>query len=705
MDEIAEPLRPEPLVPPRPWSDAQVVRPAEPFAPGRGTARIAERVSAAVRWETVGLALLLVGTGLLYTWDLAASGWANAYYSAAAMAGSQDWSAWFWGSFDAGNALTVDKTPAALWVMGLSVRLFGLSSASVLLPQALMGVAAVGVLFATVRRSVGGLGGLIAGATLALTPVAALMFRFNNPDALLVLLLVLAAHCTVRGVERGATRWFVLAGVAVGFAFLAKMLQAYLVIPALAAVVLVASPVSLPRRIGQVAAAALAVIVSSGWYLVLVELWPENLRPYIGGSQTNSIIDLLLNYNGFGRLTGEEVGRIGGGGPFSDGAGLFRLFNGEVATQIAWLLPTALVVGIALLWFGRRAPRTDGIRAQAILWLGWLVVTGLVFSLMAGIFHEYYTVALAPAIGALVGMGVAIAWQHRHRTDVVAASVAVLIGSATWIAYLLGTTVPNWLPMLPPILLGGAVLAAIGLVAAHVNRNASVGAIALGGGLAILLLTPAIASVATAAQPHTGAIPTALPTAENARGGPGGPGGFGGGRGGFGGPPGGAGGGPSTFGGFGGQGTRGGFGGFGGGGFGGGSFGGGGGGGLGGLLDARAANSALVAALRANANTYRWTAATTGSNNAAGLALSSGTSVMSIGGFNGTDPAPTLEQFQSYVAQGLIHYYVGGADAGGFAGARGGSQAAGEIAQWVQANFDATSIGGVTVYDLSNAGT
>ena len=688
MDEIAEPLRPEPLVPPRPWADAHVGRAADPLPIGRGTGRLAERAAVAVRWETLGLALLLVGTGLLYTWDLAASGWANAYYSAAALAGSQDWSAWFWGSFDAGNALTVDKTPAALWVMGLSVRLFGLSPASVLLPQALMGVAAVGVLDATVRRAVGELGGLIAGATLALTPVAALMFRFDNPDALLVLLLVIAAYCTVRGVENGATRWFVLAGVAVGFAFLAKMLQAYLVIPALAAVVLVASPVSLPRRLGQVGAAAIAVIGSSGWYLAVVELWPENLRPYIGGSQTNSIVDLLLNYNGFGRLTGEEVGRVGGGGPFSDGAGLFRLFNGEVATEIAWLLPTALVVGVALLWFRGRAPRTDGIRAQVILWLGWLVVTGLVFSLMAGIFHEYYTVALAPAIGALVGMGVAIAWQQRHRPSVVAASVVILLGSAAWIAYLLGTTAPNWLPLLPPILLGGAVLAAIGLVAAHANRDRSIGAVALGAGLVVLLVTPAVASVATAAEPHTGAIPTAVPTAQNARGGPGG---FGGGRGNAGGPAGGAGGSPGTFGAFGGPPA------------GPGGFGGGRGGNLGGLLDAREASSALVAALRADASAYRWTAATTGSNNAAGLALSSGTSVMSIGGFNGTDPAPTLERFQSYVAQGLIHYYIGGSDAAGFAGARGGSQVAAEIAQWVESNFQSTTIGGVTVYELTTA--
>src|SRR5262249_6788744 len=220
---------------------------------------------------------------------------------------------------------------------------------------------------------------------------------------------------------------------------------------------------------------------------------------------------------------------------FSDGAGLFRLFSGEVATEIAWLLPTAIVIGLALLWFRRHAPGTDGVRAQAILWLGWLLVAALLFSLIAGLFHQDSTVALAPAIGALVGMGAAIAWRERHRTSVVAATVAALIGSAAWIAALLQSTAPSWLPLLPPIVTGGAVLAAIGVVAAHANRDRSLGAVALGAGLAVLLLTPAIASVATAAEPHTGAIPTAVPTAQNARGGPGG---LGGGRGGFG-PPGG----------------------------------------------------------------------------------------------------------------------------------------------------------------------
>ena len=687
-----------------PWQRASTpFPPATVEAPALPAQEISPR-SLALSREAIGVTLLLGATSVLYLWDLAASGWANAYYSAAAMAGAQDWQAWLFGSFDAGNALTVDKTPAALWVMGLSVRLFGLSSWSILVPQAVMGVAAVGLLYATIRRAVGPMGAFIAAGVFALTPVAALMFRFDNPDASLVLLLVVAAYATVRGIETGSTRWLVIAGIAVGFGFLAKMLQAFLVIPALTAVVLVASPVSIRRRIVQVAAAGVAVIVSSGWYIALVELWPADARPFIGGSQTNSIIELLFGYNGFGRITGNEVGRVGGGGPFSDGAGLFRLFDGEVATEIAWLLPLALFAGFALLWARRHTPRTDPIRAQTILWLGWLLVTGLVFSLMQGIFHEYYTVALAPAIGALVGLGFAVAWRERDHYPVAVSSLAgvAVAGSALWTAHLLTSLAPTWFPWLGPVVAIGGVAVGLAIVGVAILRRDDLRPAALAAALLVTILTPAVASVATAAEPHTGAIPTAAPDVQGGFGG--GPRGFG--QRGAGGapfgqgrqfvPPGIAGagngqgfangqgfGGPPAFGArpFGRGGAR--------------------GGGPGGLLDAQEADPSVVAALQADASRYRWTAATTGSNNAAGLALASRTSVMSIGGFNGTDPAPTLAQFRAYVQHGLIHYYVGGADAGGFRGAMGGSQDAAAIAAWVEANFEPTIVGGMTLYDLT----
>lgn len=651
-------------------ADDQVL--AFPGAWRPGAAVFAEQrlgVSEAVLGR-VALGVLLVATGVLYLWDLGASGWANAYYSAAALAGSQDWLAFLFGSFDAGNAITVDKTPAALWVMSLSVRLFGLSSWSILVPQALMGVATVGLLYATVARTAGRLAGLVAGTALALTPIAALIFRFNNPDALLVLLLVAAAWATTRALERASTRWLVLAGTLIGFAFLAKMLQAFLVIPAFTLVYLWAAPTNLGRRILQVGAAALAVVVSAGWYIALVMVWPAAQRPYIGGSQANSILDLMLGYNGLGRISGEEVGRVGGGSPFSEGVGLLRMFDGEVATEIAWLLPLALITIVAILIAQRSAPRTDALRAQAVLWGGWLVVTGLVFSLMQGIFHEYYTVALAPAIGALVGIATGLAWRHRADIRVRAVAAAALVASAGWTIHLLSLS-PSWDPWLVPLLLGVA-LAAVALVLIGPLVRPALAPAALAVALAVVLLVPAVASVATAAEPHTGALPTAVPQATigSGRGGQFVPGG---GNGQFrpnGTIPGGPVAGP-------------------------------GGGGIGGLLDASAASPALVSALQAEAGGYTWAAATTGSNNAAGLALSSETSVMAIGGFNGSDPSPTLEEFKGYVTSGRIHYYVATQDAAGFRGTQGGSDVAAQIATWVEATYAPTTIGGVTIYDLT----
>ncbi|HET8587646.1 MAG TPA: glycosyltransferase family 39 protein, partial [Candidatus Limnocylindria bacterium] len=601
----------------------------------------------------------------------------------------------------AGNAITVDKTPASLWIMSLSVRLFGFSSWSILVPQALEGVAAVWLLYLTVRRRVGPLGGLAAGAILALTPVATLMFRFNNPDALLTLLLVAAAYATLRGVETASTRWLVVAGVAVGFAFLAKMLQGFLIIPALSAVYLVAAPASVRRRLWQVGVAAVTVIVSAGWWLLLVVLWPAAARPYIGGSQTNSIIDLMLGYNGLGRITGDEVGRVGGGaagfagfggaaGPFSGDAGWLRLFGGELGSTVSWLLPAALVALVALLWVTRRRPRTDLLRAHTLLWGGWLLVTGLVFSLMEGIFHPYYTVTLVPAIAALTGMGIAVAWARRD--EVVARAVVVAtIALSTWWAVTLLARSAGWNPWLSPLILGVASAAGLGVLYLHRLARSLVRA-TLALVVVALLAAPATGAIATAAEPHTGAIPTTQPIARGDRFGNGfGNGQFGSGQSGrgrigqlfgpngFGAAPGGVRQFGIPFGSFS-LGRR---------------------GSLGGLLDAAQPNPALVAALQQDAARYRWVAATTGSNNAAGLALSSGQSVMAIGGFNGTDPTPTLEQFREYVAAKAIHYYVAGSDAAGFRGAQGGSRVSAQIAQWVADTFTPTTIGGVTVYDLT----
>ena len=255
------------------------------------------------RWARPGVFTLLGATALLYLWNLTVSGWGNEYYAAAAQAGARSWRALLFGSHDAGNAITVDKPPAALWLMGLSGRLFGFGEFSVLVPQALLGVGSVALLYAAVRRWAGPGAGLIAGAALAATPVAALMFRYDNPDALLTFTLVAAAYCTVRAVDADGTRWWsgstgwlVLAAVGVGVGFLTKMLQAFLVLPAFGLVFLVAAAGGFGSRVGKLVTALVALIVAGGWYVLLVELWPARDRPYIGGSTNNSLWELTLGY-------------------------------------------------------------------------------------------------------------------------------------------------------------------------------------------------------------------------------------------------------------------------------------------------------------------------------------------------------------------------------------------------------------------------
>jgi hypothetical protein len=321
------------------------------------------------RWARPALLGLLALTAVLYLWDLSASGYANSFYAAAVQAGTKSWKAFFFGSLDAGNSITVDKPPASLWVMDLSGRIFGFNSWSLLVPQALEGVAAVGLLYGAVRRVAGSAAGLAAGAALALTPAAVLLFRFDNPDALLTLCLVTAAYAVTRALEAGRTRWLVVAGSVIGLAFLTKMLQGFLVLPAFALVYLFAGPVSLGRRIRQVLAGTVAVVVAAGWWVLAVELWPASARPYIGGSTNNSVLDLVFGYNGLGRLLGGSGNAGGGSGgasgsSFGGATGLSRLFSSEMGNEISWLLPAALLGLVALLWFTRRAPRTDRLRGR-----------------------------------------------------------------------------------------------------------------------------------------------------------------------------------------------------------------------------------------------------------------------------------------------------------------------------------------------------
>ncbi|WP_406240937.1 ArnT family glycosyltransferase [Streptomyces anulatus] len=708
--------------------------PPRPSEPGPGP-----------RWARPALYGLLLAVGLAYFWNLSASGYANSFYSAAVQAGSQSWKALFFGSLDSANAITVDKPPAALWPMALSVRLFGLNSWAILAPQVLMALATGAVLNTAVRRRFGPVAGLIAVGVFALTPVAALMFRFNNPDALLALLMTVTVWCVLRALEQGRTTWLLWAGAAVGFAFLTKTLQAFLILPPLAVLYAVCAPVPVRKRLGQLALSTLTMVVAGGWWVAIVELMPASSRPYVGGSQNNSFLELTFGYNGLGRINGEETGSVGGGGRGGGGGGgwgdtgIGRMFNSEIGGQIAWLLPAALILLAAGLWLTRKAARTDSARAAFVAWGGALIMTAAVFSFMAGIFHQYYTVALAPYVAALVAMGVTVLWEERGAWWPRAVLAGTVVVTVVWAYVLLGRT-PDYLPWLRWTVLAAGLVGALGLLVAGRFGGRGLAAAVVGLSCAASLAGPAAYTVSTLNSGHQGSIVTAGPSAGFGMGGPGG----GGGRGGPGGPGGGDGGqrggmqqppgqgrgtppgqgqgnqqgnqqgnapggmptapggtapgGTGTGAGAGtnpgsGEGMR-----------------GGGGGGMGGLLNGASVDAEAKALLEKGADDYTWVAAAVGAQNAASYQLATGDPVMAIGGFNGSDPSPTLAQFKKYVAEGKIHYFVsgggmgggtGGGREGGGGGMGGDSGTSSQISSWVTENFTEVTVGSATFYDLT----
>ncbi|MGW4528682.1 ArnT family glycosyltransferase [Amycolatopsis sp. NPDC004378] len=640
------------------------------------------------RAEIVALSVLLLGTAAILLWQLSEAGWGNSYYASAVQGMSQSWKAFLFGSFDAENAITVDKPPAGLWLMALSARLFGFSVLSVLVPQVLLGVGSVAVLHAAVRRAAGPLGGLIAGAALAVTPVAVMIFRYDNPDVVLVFVLVAAAYAVVRALEKGSTRWLVVAGVFVGLAVLTKMGQGLLTLPAVAAAYLYAAPVPLWRRLRQLLLAGLALVVSAGWWFLLVELWPADSRPYIGGSKSNSAWDLAVGYNGATRLFGPGSSGStpsGASAMLETGSDPGRLFGGAIAGQSSWLLPAALVLGLAAIWVTRRAGREDRVRASLIVWGGWTVMTSLVFSLMPFI-HEYYTVALAPGIAGLTGVGFAVMWRRRDELWARVLLAVTALGTGVWSFVLLDRSA-DFVPWLRWVLLVAALTAAIALLLVRFRGGLFVAVAAaaitgLGGSTAY--------AVQTAGSTYHGGMPVAGPSTGSSS--------FG---------PGSALGAPSASGGSPGSGMSGGF-------------------PPGGLGDV---DPQLKEMLK-NAGT-RWAAAAVSYEPASSLSLASGKPVMEIAGFSGSDPYPTLEQFKRYVGNGEVRYFVTqsmGLGAGGDpsqlaaqlpasirdnpeimamiekmgsgGGMMGGGPSVKAITDWVKENFSVTAVGSYAVYDL-----
>ncbi|RIK07246.1 MAG: glycosyl transferase family 39 [Acidobacteria bacterium] len=507
---------------------------------------------------------ILVAAGLLYAWGLSSNGAANDYYTAAVISGSKSWSAAFFGSLDTANFITVDKPPLALWLMVASVRIFGYSSWSLLLPQAAAGVATVAVLYATVRRPLGHGAAVIAAAVAAFTPIVVAVNRWNTPDTLLVLLLVLAAWAMTRALESGGTGWLLASMVFVGLGFNVKMLQAWMVILALGFAYLLAGRRRALVRIGQLAAGAAVVIAVSASWMVVVDSIPADQRPYIGGSKDNTVFELVTGHNGLARLAsnggpgradgspkpayatgpnppadGSESapvsggaipqpnpGRAAGGGPgFSGEPGLFRLFNEKMGGQISWLLPIS-VLGLALgLIAAGRKTRTDQARAAFVLWGIWLAVHAGLFSLSSGIIHEYYTNAMAPAMGALIGGGTVIAWRWMQKRETArshaatAILIAGILATGVWAVVLLSRT-PDWQPWLRPVIALAMVVASVLVLIYRYSSGASrlLGRAAIAAAVVAVFLAPV--AYATTPLSVTSRDPLAGP-ASTRMGGPG----------------------------------------------------------------------------------------------------------------------------------------------------------------------------------------
>jgi len=504
--------------------------PAPSFALGETRARLRERLGALRRRRPELLALLLLA-GVLDFWALSRNGWANSYYSAAVRSMSHSWHDFLFASLDPSGVMTVDKPPLALWVEALSVRVFGFSSLAMLIPQALMGVASVGLLYDLVRRRFGRVGGFAAGLALALTPVTVAISRYNQPDALLVLCTIAALWFAARALESGRTRHLVAAGVCVGLGFETKMLVALVVVPAIAVAWMWVAPAARGRwhALRQLLAGGAAMTLVGGAWPLLVELTPAADRPWVSGTSDNRVLSLIFEYNGVGRVDGQAGGPGGfGGSQFGGQTGPLRLLNSALGGQAGWLLGFAALSAIGLL-LATRLRRSDARSGWLIVVGGSFLTTGVLFSFASGIFHPYYVSLIAPFTAALLGAGVAYALSGTRAARLTGA-FAIAAGVVTELVVL--GDYSGQLRWLVPVLIAGGALCAAALLFAR-GRSARLATVAVATGM--LLLAPGVWAFDTLGRSVTGTFPEGGPGNVQSAGGSGGR--FG--RGGFAGPAGG----------------------------------------------------------------------------------------------------------------------------------------------------------------------
>lgn len=605
-------------------------------------------------WELWALAGILVSAAFLYVWGIAGNGWANAYYSAAVQAGQNDPAAYFFGSSDWGNSITVDKPPLSLWIMGLSVRLFGLNTWALLLPQAAMTMTSILLIHRLARRHLPASASLLSAAAFACTPITVLLARYNNPDPLMVLLMLAALYAGIRATESGRTRFLYLAACILSLGFLAKQLQAFLVLPAIVLMFCFYAPKAWRARIVQLLLSGLVLAVGSLAWPLAVDLTPPGSRPYVGGSATNSMLELTVGYNGINRvlqheddpsvaLIPQELRSV------ETDAGLFRLFNSNYGQEIGWLLVPALLACIAIVVRVLRGRYSRSKSIFAVASVAWMVTTYLMLSFMGNSFHSYYTASLAAPLALCLGLGAELLSSPRQsrlsRICIAAAVVSSTIFShAMW-----------QLSAAYPQLLGTGVLL-LGLLAGSLLSVPApwkwVHGTAAGLAIGSLLVGPAFCSTIALATPQEGSNPLSGGLSRN----------------------------PNTLSRF-----------------------------LSGVKDGDPAwasglaigvtpSPALSTYLRSTSTECTWAAATYPGQTAARFQLEIGRPVMPLGGFAATDPSPTLAQFKEWVQAGRLCHLVEQPEQ---LKVPGNSAELQEIHEWVAQKFRAEKIDGVTVYNLT----
>ncbi|MEV8359594.1 glycosyltransferase family 39 protein [Microbacterium sp. NPDC076895] len=647
----------------------------------------------------IGVAGLALATALLTIWAIDSAS-ESQYYAAIAVSMAQNPANFFFGAFDPAGTVTLDKIPGSFWVPALFVAAFGYSTWTVVLPNALAAVATVVVVAFTGRRVVSPTAGLIAGAVAATTPILIAVSRSNQPETFFVLSLALVAWAASRALTQRSLGWLITTGLFIALAFQMYMLVAWAVWPALALAYLVtAQPIA--RRIWHIAVAGALSIATSLTWIVIVSLIPADSRPYIGSTLSNNPWEMVFGYNGLGRFsaTAESSEYLSFSPPFSGDPSAVRLFTEQLASQIAWLLPAALFAAVAL-WMLRFS------RPVTVFLGAWLVVFAAMFSAVDGM-HQFYTAALAVPAALLVGLAFGVA----RRRGILWPQVS-LIAMAGVTAVLISLWYPGYSTVVSVVQAAIGALAIVLLFAEHKRTGGSGWSVprwitALVAAIA-LVLTPAVWSVVTIANPSDinpvagGVSDMGGAGGPGGQGGPGeqngvGPGGQGGGPGqggapaqggapGQGGnPPGqgsgpGAGQGPATSG----QAT----------------------GAASGSSTGRggAASSDLVAWLQENQGDTDYLVATFGAQSAAGIILATdGGSVLPIGGFNGNDAVPTLDEFQALIADGSLRYVLGTGMAGQGASTPSGgtSTTSAQIRQWVEATCETVTDAPGVVYDCA----